>query len=230
MNARPYRSSVREQAAALTRTTVLDAAENLFAEHGYARITVARVAEVADVAANTVYAIFGSKPALVAALMERGAAEPAIDRTLLAMDKADGPAEIIRLLAAGTGETVRRHVRAMAVLYDNETADPVIAEAARRADTLQRDRLGQVAGRLLGLGALRDGMGLTEATDVLLYYLSQFSWRRLRRMGWGWKRCEEWLGDQVIMTLLAPEPGGASGAASIGTATGGSADTPAGRS
>ncbi|WP_052489125.1 TetR/AcrR family transcriptional regulator [Streptomyces sp. 150FB] len=227
MNARPYRSSVREQAAALTRTTVLDAAENLFAEHGYARITVARVAEVADVAANTVYAVFGSKPALVAALMERGAAEPAVARTLLAMNEVTDPAEIVRLAAAGTGETVRRHVRAMGVLYDNETADPVIADAARRADTLQRDRLGQVAGRLLQLGALRDGIGLTEATDVLWYYLSQFSWRRLRRMGWEWKRCEDWLADQVVMTLLAPGPGGTSGGTS-GT-SGTSGDTPGGR-
>ncbi|MFE2498513.1 TetR family transcriptional regulator [Streptomyces scopuliridis] len=47
MSTRPYRSSVREQAAGLTRTAILDAAERLFAEHGYVRITIARVAEAA---------------------------------------------------------------------------------------------------------------------------------------------------------------------------------------
>ncbi|PVE09820.1 TetR/AcrR family transcriptional regulator [Streptomyces scopuliridis] len=204
MSTRPYRSSVREQAAGLTRTAILDAAERLFAEHGYARITIVRVAEAADVAANTVYAAFGTKAGLVVALMERGAAEPAIGRALDRVSKAADGAEAVRHAARGTGETVRRHVRAMEVLYDNERADPLIAEAVRCADDLQRARLGEIADRLVELGALREGIGRAGAADVLWYYLGQSSWRRLRRMGWSWQRAEEWLASQVAMALLRP--------------------------
>lgn len=103
MSTRPYRSSLREQAAGLTRTAILDAAERLFAEHGYARITIVRVAEAADVAANTVYAAFGTKAGLVVALMERGAAEPAIGRALDRVSKAADGAEAVRHAARGTG-------------------------------------------------------------------------------------------------------------------------------
>jgi AcrR family transcriptional regulator len=210
MTTRPYRSSVREQAAAVTRNGILDAAEQLFAAHGYARITIARVAEEADVAANTVYATFGSKAALVIALTERGTADPAIGRALEGVSTATDGAEIVRIAAAGAGATVRNHLRTMAVLYDNETADPQIAEAARHADALQRERLAEVVGRLAEIGALREGLGTAEATDVLWYHLNQGSWRMLRRLGWGWERCEEWLTGQVIMTLLPPAAEGLS--------------------
>ncbi|MFJ1916224.1 TetR/AcrR family transcriptional regulator [Streptomyces sp. NPDC088147] len=202
MSTRPYRSSVRDQAAELTRTAILDAAERLFAEHGYARITVARVAEAADVAVNTVYAAFGTKAGLVVALMERGAAEPAIARALDRVSTAADGTEAVRWAVRGTGETVRRHVRTMTVLYDNETADPLIAEAARRADDLARARLAEISGRLAELDALRDGIGCAEAADILWYYLSPCSWRRLRRMGWSRQRAEEWLAGQLATTLL----------------------------
>lgn len=207
MTTRPYRSSRREQAAVATRNAILDAAEELFAAHGYARITIVRVAEAADVAANTVYATFGSKAALVVALMERAAADPAVGRTLEGVAAATDGVGIVRLTAAGTGATVRNHTRAMAVVYDNETADPRIAEAARRADSLQRERLAGIAGRLDELGALRDGVTRDEATDVLWYHLGQGSWRMLRRLGWDWGRSEEWLAGQVVMTLLRPAAG-----------------------
>lgn len=92
----------------------------------------------------------------------------------------------------------------MEVLYDNERADPLIAEAVRCADDLQRARLGEIADRLVELGALREGIGRAGAADVLWYYLGQSSWRRLRRMGWSWQRAEEWLAGQVAMALLRP--------------------------
>jgi AcrR family transcriptional regulator len=203
MATRPYRSSVRRQAAELTRAKILDAAERLFEAHGYARITITQVAEAADVAANTVYTVFGSKGALVAALMERAATDPVIADTLERVESAVDGTEIIRFAAKGTGETVRRHERALAIVYANETADPLIADAARQADSAQSERLAEVAAQLVRSGTLRDGVGHAEASDVLAYYLGQASWRSLRRRGWGWQRCEDWLTRQVTTALLA---------------------------
>jgi AcrR family transcriptional regulator len=202
MATRPYRSSVRRQAAELTRAKILDAAERLFEAHGYARITIVQVAEAADVAANTVYTVFGSKGALVAALMERAATDPVIAETLERVESAVEGTEIIRFAAKGAGETVRRHERALAIVYANETADPLIADAARQADNAQFERFAQVAARLVRSGTLRDGVGHAEASDVLAYYLGQASWRSLRRRGWSWQRCEDWLTRQVTTALL----------------------------
>ncbi|WP_329455560.1 TetR/AcrR family transcriptional regulator [Streptomyces sp. NBC_01497] len=202
MTRRPYRSTVRERSAATTRNSILDAAEALFAEHGYARVSITRVAEVADVAQGTVYAAFGSKPSLVVALMERAAGDETIIRTTSAVRSATSGPEIVALTVAGAGEIVRRHARTMAVLYDNASADPHITAAVGRAENLQRERFDLVSARLAELGLLRDGMTRADATRVLEYYTGPGSWRRLRSLEWSWRHAEEWLADQVSYAVL----------------------------
>lgn len=213
MTRRPYRSTVRERAAATTRSEILDAAEALFAEHGYTRVTITRVAEAAEVAQGTVYAAFGSKPALVVALTERAAADPAAARIASALGTAAGGGEIVALTVAAAGELVRRHARTMAVVYDNASADPAITAALERAESLQRARFDEVAARLAELGALRDGLARTDATRILEYYVGPGSWRRLRDLGRSWRGAEEWLADQVAYALL-----GVSGGATLDVA------------
>ncbi len=66
---RPYRSRIRKERAADTQRLIAKAARELFTEHGFGGTTVARIAERAGVAAPTVYAIFGSKGAIVRALL-----------------------------------------------------------------------------------------------------------------------------------------------------------------
>ncbi|WP_030900046.1 TetR/AcrR family transcriptional regulator [Streptomyces sp. NRRL F-5126] len=202
MPRRSYRSTVREQAAASTRTAILDAAEALFAEHGYPRVAISSVAESAGVAQGTVYAAFGNKPALVVALMERAASDPSVEAAVSAVAAATSGGEIVALTVEGTGTIVRRHARTMDVLYGNESADPVIAGAVRRAEALQRERFAGIAARLAELGALREGLGVRDATRVLEYFVSPGSWHRLRRLGFSGKRAGEWLTDQVAHALL----------------------------
>ena len=66
---RPYRSPVRAERSADIRRRIAMAAREQFAEHGFAGTTVARIAQRAGVAEPTVYAIFGSKGAIVRALL-----------------------------------------------------------------------------------------------------------------------------------------------------------------
>ena len=67
---RPYRSRLRADQAALTRLRILEASGDLFAERGYVATTVDAVAAHAGVATDTVYAIFGTKKALLSALID----------------------------------------------------------------------------------------------------------------------------------------------------------------
>ena len=55
----------RQRKAQATRRRVLDAAETLFIRDGYATTTMAAIAGEADVAVQTVYAVFGTKRALL---------------------------------------------------------------------------------------------------------------------------------------------------------------------
>ena len=70
---RRYHSPLRADQARQTRQRVLEAAFDLFAEHGYAGTTIAAVAEQAGVSPETIYLTVGSK---------RGLLEGAIETTI----------------------------------------------------------------------------------------------------------------------------------------------------
>src|SRR5579863_4125334 len=67
---RRYDAAGRRQAAARTRTAILDAARELFTERGYAATPMTAIADRAGVALDTVYAAAGRKPDLARLLIE----------------------------------------------------------------------------------------------------------------------------------------------------------------
>ncbi len=66
--------SRRQQKALATRGRVLDAALELFLADGYATTTITAIADAADVAVQTVYAVFGTKKAILDELRARAVA------------------------------------------------------------------------------------------------------------------------------------------------------------
>jgi AcrR family transcriptional regulator len=201
---RTYRSPRRDQHAAQTRDAILDAAEELFATGGYAQTTVGQVASAAQVATNTVYTSIGGKPQLVLALTERGMSDPAIGQSLDSIAAASSAEEILRLVAWGTGQTGRRQLRTISLLYDNVHADPLFADMARRADVRYRRNLDRSARRLGELHALRQDVDQAQASDMLWFYFGWHSWRKLHEMGWTWQRAEQWLLAQATAALCKP--------------------------
>src|SRR3954467_14237407 len=65
---RRYDSSRRRAQAAATRADILDAAQRLFEQHGYAATTMEAVAKEAAVSLKTVYVAFETKSGLLRAL------------------------------------------------------------------------------------------------------------------------------------------------------------------
>ncbi|WP_435129382.1 TetR/AcrR family transcriptional regulator [Actinacidiphila sp. bgisy144] len=199
---------MRERAAAATRTAILDAAEALFAEHGYPRVTIGRIAQEAGVAQGTVYASFGNKLALIRALTERAAEDNRIGTALAVVAEASDAREIASLVVRGTGDVVRRHGRMMAVLVENASVDAEIGEISAGTERLLRERFHIVSARLATVGALRPGLTTTRAVDVLTYYVGPESWFRLRGLGWSWQACQDWLRRELLFALcgLTDEP------------------------
>ncbi|MDQ3789200.1 MAG: TetR/AcrR family transcriptional regulator, partial [Actinomycetota bacterium] len=70
MPARVKRLS-RTESVALTRARLLDAAEEVFAEHGFGRTTLEQIAERAGYTRGAVYANFTSKDDLFLAVLDR---------------------------------------------------------------------------------------------------------------------------------------------------------------
>jgi AcrR family transcriptional regulator len=199
-----YHSPRRQQAAAATRDAIIEAAQELFACQGYARTTVAQIAEAARVAANTVYTSVGGKPQLLAAITEGGTGDPGVAETLTAVGQATDPAEVIWLTAAGTRRVNQRRAQAVAVLLDSAQADSAAAEMLRVAVRYYRDALATVARRLGDLGAVQPP-DLNRAADIFWYLFGWTSWRTLvADLGWSWDDAEQWLAQRGVEALLAP--------------------------
>ena len=197
-----YNSPRRQQAAAATREAIIEAALELFACQGYARTTVAQIAEAARVAANTVYTSVGGKPQLLAAITESGTGDPDVAETLTAVAGTSDPAEVIRLTAAGTRQVNERRTKAIAVLLDSAQADPAAAEMLQVTVRYYRETLGTLAGRLEDLGAVQPP-DLNRAADVFWYLFGWTSWRTLvTDLGWSWDAAEQWLAQRGIDALL----------------------------
>src|SRR5215831_18467897 len=67
---RRYDNFRRQAQVRATRLKVIEAAKRLFIEHGYPATTVEAIAKAADTPLPTFYGLFGSKRALLAAVLD----------------------------------------------------------------------------------------------------------------------------------------------------------------
>src|SRR5690348_9693147 len=129
---RAYSSVVRQAQAGATRRAILDAAREVFTASGYATATIEGVAAAAGVSPPTVYAVFGSKPALLSAVVADGGSDADI-RTLA--ERALGQREPRARLAAAAAvvRTIMQRERPLLELLDQAgTGTPELVGAARQ--------------------------------------------------------------------------------------------------
>jgi AcrR family transcriptional regulator len=211
-----YHSPRRADAAAATRSAILEAARELFLTGGYAATTVPQIARAARVAVPTVYTSTGGKADILAALLGPAVGDPAVAESLAALQASDDPDEVIRILAEGIRLTHERHWDTIIRLFPQAQSEPAAAQVYERILAEYQEALGRAAAKLDRLGALRAGVSVTDALDLLWLYLGGGSWMALcRDRGWSLERARDWLTDAAITALIGtrPAPGGGAGLA-----------------
>jgi AcrR family transcriptional regulator len=181
-----------------------------FVERGYANTPVRLLAGTAGVALQTVYATYGSKAGVLAALPDLVDEEAGIiDLVEAARDTTD-PAELLRLLARISRRVQERCGDLLKVLASADT-DPDVAAAT--AEAARRHRIGTraILSRIRRTGGLAAGLTLTRATDVVVALTgSEVCDNLVRRAGWTYDEYEDWLAASLV-TLLLPAPSGRRG-------------------
>ena len=79
---RPYHSRTRDRSAEETRQRILTASRELFGIRGYAGTTLEAIAETAGVSPKTVTAVFGSKRAILGAVVNPNAFSPQVQHLI----------------------------------------------------------------------------------------------------------------------------------------------------
>ena len=213
---RGYHSPRRREQAAETRSKILDAAEQLFAAHGYSATAMPAIAAQAGVALKTVYLAFGTKAGVLHALWDvrLGGDDqliPVADRPwyrhLLA---AEDPQLLVRAVARQSRVVKERAGDVLRILRQAAVTDPVLGELWDRIESEFRAVLAGVAERLDALGALAAGVDIATATDLLWTFNHPDTWQLLARgCGWTADRYERWVGDTLSGQLLGNPRGAA---------------------
>jgi AcrR family transcriptional regulator len=143
-------TGLRERKKRMTRTAIFEVAARLFSERGFENVTVAEIADAANISVKTLFSyvrskeelVFSDEPnildALVAAVRDRTAAQApleAVTRTLLnALDADSDPAGLEGFhKLIGQSPAVRSRLRAM---WD-ETEDALTAALAQPGDEVR---------------------------------------------------------------------------------------------
>jgi AcrR family transcriptional regulator len=199
---RPYSSPARQDQRNRTQLAILQAAEAIFKERGYGAATMQSVADSAGVSLPTVYLYFRSKPDLVRSLAElvTSSADLSVERVLAETD-ANRQLEI----GAGILRTLHERSEVVAdILRTASGADPKLSQEWQRWQDRHLAAVGAVAQSLAKSGALRTGLDVASATDVLYTIGGPETFRQLvRERGWTAERYERWLVEAGQRLLLS---------------------------
>jgi AcrR family transcriptional regulator len=205
---RRYDATGRRQAAARTRTAILDAARELFADRGYAVTSMTAIAERAGVALDTVYAAVGRKPQLARLLIETAIsgtdhATPAEQRDYVrAVQDAPDAETKIAIYASAITAIAPRMALVLGIIQQAAPDEPELAAlwteiAERRAANMRLfvADLAAVAPLRLPADQAADIVWATNAAELYQLLVSQ--------RGWTPERYERFLADTWRRLLLA---------------------------
>jgi AcrR family transcriptional regulator len=206
---RPYRSAVREESARRTRQAVVTAATELFTSRGYAVTSLADVAVAAGVARPTVFAAFGSKPALLARVLDEAISGD--DETVAVRDRpwfqpvwnAADPAAVLDAYAGVCVVIAQRAAPVFEAVRRAADAAPEVADLWQRVLDNRVAGARMVLDHLVTVGTLRAGLSFERAVDAL-WVLNDPSHHAalVGRRGWGDEEFRAWLATHMRVALL----------------------------
>ena len=208
---RPYEGAARQARTRRTWAAVVEAAQGLFLERGYAATTIEAISDRSDTPQATVYRLFSSKLGILKAVLDVsvGGDDEAVamaDRPQVRVLVSDeDPASTLAGFAALLREIMARVGPVHRILADaarsDQDAASLLAEMARQRHEGQRG----IARSLARSGALRAGVRERDAADIIhalaspeVYGLLVFD------RGWSGERYEKWLRSILTDQLLPP--------------------------
>jgi AcrR family transcriptional regulator len=207
---RRYDSTGRQARARQTRTEICDAARRLFEERGYGQTTIADIARSASVSPETIFKAFGSKSALLGAVVTaavRGDTDgtplrqrPEID----AIRREQDPRRQLAMYGSLLADVNPRLAPLVRVLREAASGDPDTAAALETLNANRLDGMSEFAALLHDRGVLRSGVSRAEARDVLWTLNSPELYQLLVvERGWTARRYGRWVAQQLAAALLS---------------------------
>jgi AcrR family transcriptional regulator len=202
---RPYHSRVRQRQAEETRRRILAAARELFESRGYVVTTLEAIAEIAEVSPKTIAAVFGSKHALLAEVINPDAFSTPVKLLVEELRVTEDPSRRLSLVAVITRQAYEPLASSLELLRTASAVAPELADLAQQVEARRRQNQARLIASLREQGVLRSGLSFEEATDVL-WALTGYDLYRMLVVEQRWEPVcyETWLAQLLIEQLLQP--------------------------
>lgn len=202
---RPYHSRVRQRQAEDTQRRIIAAARSLFASQGYAATTLEAIAELADVSPKTLGAVFGSKRALLAEVINPEAFGARVWQLIEEVRVTEDPSRRLALVAQITRQAYEPLANELELLRTAGAVAPELADLASLVEARRRENQARLIASLHEQGMLRPGLSLEEAADIV-WVLTSFDLYRMLVVKQRWEpaRYERWLAQLLIQQMLEP--------------------------
>ncbi len=203
------RPARRADQARATRRRIIAAAADLFVRQGYASTTLEQIAGRAGVAVQTVYFHFGNKRTVlkeVADVAAVGDDAPValLDRPWVQQMRAErDAARVVTIWLHQSGLIFARVAPILGIIRDASSSDPDMAAQWEVNQQQRRTAHRMLALQLADRNALRRGMSVDQATDILFALISLEVYALLTtECGWTPGRWERWTARTVIEAVL----------------------------
>ncbi len=207
---REYHSPLRAANAQATRAAIRSAAAELFVSTGYAATSVRAIADAAGVSAQTVYAQFGSKPAIVRELLDVSIVGddepvPVSERTWFTrvFDPGIDGRERLRRYAAACTRINAGAGDVFDIIRRGADADAELAELWNDSLQQRRRAVTGIVDAVVDDTRLRPGLDRAGAVDLLWTFHGPEMYRLIvRECGWDVENYERWLATTLCEQLL----------------------------
>ena len=210
---RSYSSTLRADQARRTRRRIVDAAAELFAEHGYAGTTIDAVATAAGVSRKTVFDSVGGKAQLMKlaydfAIVGDDEPVPLADRPeMRAMLAEPDYGKRLAMYASLVVGIDRRLSSAWRAFEGAATSDPEAAKFYVAMVQQRRQAMREAAQMFADAGALRPDLDVEVAADLMWFYNDPSLYDKLvRQRGWSVDRFQAGLAEALQVQLLGKAP------------------------
>jgi AcrR family transcriptional regulator len=204
---RTYSSAVRDEQAARTRARILEAAADLFVEHGYGLTTMKNIADRAGVARDTVHAVYGSKARVLTALIDHRLVPD--DSVTNITQRPDAQAikdevdqrrqiELFADFIAGVSTELRP---VFEILRTASAVEPEMSKVFEEMNRFRMQNMQMYAKWIAARGPLRVN---TRRAGEIIWGLASPDVARMfcDELGWSQAQHAKWLADTLTRTLL----------------------------
>jgi AcrR family transcriptional regulator len=205
---RKYLSPRRHAQAEGTRRRLIDCARSLFAKGGYSGTTIEAIARAAEVAVPTFYLTFGSKRAILFALLDQ--LEEDADQVAAVAEIRAATGDARRQLDLCVAFAVRLFSKGADVLEAVRSAAGTEAELAdfwRHGESRRKTGQAPLIEDWTARKVLRRDVSPDDAASTLWAMTGPDVFRLfVKEQGWSIERFQSWLGDALARLLFEEQP------------------------